>query len=61
MKVITLLYITKVLIMKFSNKINYLLFAFCFVFSVAGQNSSKKALNVIWISVEDMGPVLSSY
>ena len=61
MKVITLLYITKVLIMKFSNKINYLLFAFCFVFSVAGQNSSKKPLNVIWISVEDMGPVLSSY
>lgn len=47
--------------MKYLNNINYLFFALSIFCSVAGQDASKQPLNVIWISVEDMGPVLSAY
>ena len=47
--------------MKYLNNIKYLFFALSIFCSVAGQDASKQPLNVIWISVEDMGPVLSAY
>ena len=47
--------------MKYLNNIKYLFFALSFFCSAAGQDASKQPLNVIWISVEDMGPVLSAY
>ena len=47
--------------MKYLNNIKYLFFALSIFCSAAGQDASKQPLNVIWISVEDMGPVLSAY
>jgi len=47
--------------MMYLNNIKYLFFALSTFCSVAGQDASKQPLNVVWISVEDMGPVLSAY
>lgn len=47
--------------MKYLNNIKYLFFALSIFCSVAGQDASKQPLNVVWISAEDMGPVLSAY
>ena len=47
--------------MMYLNNIKYLFFALSIFCSVVGQDASKQPLNVVWISVEDMGPVLSAY
>ncbi len=38
-----------------------LFFAFFFVSNINAQNKNNKPLNVIWLSTEDMGPLLGSY
>lgn len=47
--------------MRYLNKIKYLFFALSFVYVVNGQNTNIQTPNIVWISVEDMGPVLSIY
>ena len=47
--------------MRYLNKIKYLIFTLSFIHVVNGQNTNIKPPNIVWISVEDMGPVLSIY
>jgi arylsulfatase A-like enzyme len=49
------------LILRYLNKIKYLIFTLSFIHVVNGQNTNIKPPNIVWISVEDMGPVLSIY
>ncbi|MEC8536971.1 MAG: sulfatase, partial [Bacteroidota bacterium] len=37
------------------------IFSLTFVVSARAQQITEKPLNVVWISCEDMGPVLSAY
>jgi N-sulfoglucosamine sulfohydrolase len=45
------------------NILNYIkyIFILLFFFVLEAQDNANKQLNVVWISVEDMGPVLSAY
>jgi len=47
--------------LRYLNKIKYLIFTLSFIHVVNGQNTNIKPPNIVWISVEDMGPVLSIY
>ena len=38
-----------------------MIFTLSFIHVVNGQNTNIKPPNIVWISVEDMGPVLSIY
>ena len=60
MKVIILHHIIKIVMNKF-NLFKYLFFCLLFSLCLNSQVSNNKPLNVIWISCEDMGPVLSAY
>ena len=60
MKVIILHRIIKTVMNKF-NLFTYLFFCLLLSLCLNSQDSNNKPLNVIWISCEDMGPVLSAY
>jgi arylsulfatase A-like enzyme len=61
MKVITYQFIIKALTMRYLCKVKCLFFTFFFVFCVEAQNTLENPPNIVWISVEDMGPILSAY